>query len=356
MRYVLRTSYRQDTRLFKDGLPQYGWYLAMLACALAAPAFLGIHHVSQLTFVLIFAIAGIGFQIMLGFCGLISLGQAGFLAIGAYACVFLERRGVPFVLALPAAALISAAAGAALGVPVLRLKGLYLAMATMSLGFIIEEAAARWTTVTGGNAGMMVPPISVFGYRLGSDVPLYFLCLGLLLASLWVAANLLRSPTGRAMVAVRDSQIAAQSMGVEAARVKTKAFALSAFFTGIAGALMAHKLSFISPDQFTLAISIELLIMILIGGIGSLRGVVFGAIFLVAMPELLAELEQLLPGGNLPALRPLAFGLLLILVMLFEPRGINGLVEKAVDYVKLVPLYRKGMFARQRSFAKSERW
>jgi branched-chain amino acid transport system permease protein len=356
MRYILRTSYSQDTRLFKEGLPQYGWYLAFLALALVAPAFLGVHHVSQLTFVLIFAIAGIGFQIMLGFCGLISLGQAGFLAIGAYACVYLERRGVPFVAALPAAALISAAAGAALGIPVLRLKGLYLAMATMALGFILEEVAARWTSVTGGNSGTMVPSISILGQRLSGDVPFYFICLGLMLGALWIAANVLRSPTGRAMVAVRDSQIAAQSMGVEAARVKTKAFALSAFFTGIAGALMAHKLSFISPDQFTLAISIELLLMILIGGVGSLRGAVFGAAFLVAMPELLSEIEKLLPGGNLPALRPFAFGILLILVMLFEPRGINGLVEKAIDYVRLAPLYRKGMFRRQRSFAKSERW
>lgn len=356
MRYILRTSYRQDTRLFREGFPQYGWYLAILALALAAPVFLGVHHISQLTFIVIFAVAGIGYQILLGYCGLISLGQAGFLAIGAYACVFLEQKGVPFVLALPAAALISALAGAALGVPVLRLKGLYLAMATMSLGFIIEEIAARWTTVTGGTAGTLVPPVTVFGQNLSGDVPLYFLCLGICLASLWIAANILRSPTGRAMMAVRDSQIAAQSMGVETAHVKTKAFALSAFFTGIAGALMAHKLSFISPDQFTLALSIELLLMILIGGIGSIRGVLFGAAFLVALPELLSEIEKLLPGGSLPAMRPLAFGLLLVLVMLFEPRGINGLIAKAVDYVRLVPLYRKGMFSRQRSFAKSERW
>lgn len=356
MRYTLRKSYAQDTRIFKDGLPQYAWYLGILLVALLAPAFLGVHLVSQLTFILIFAIAGVGFQISLGFCGLLSLGQAGFLAIGGYACVFLERKGIPFPLALPAAAVISAFAGAALGIPVLRLKGLYLAMATMSLGFIIEEIAARWTYVTGGNAGTIVPPINIFGFPLSNDVPFYFLCLVLCLASLRIAANILRSPTGRAMVAVRDSQIAAQSIGVETSRIKTKAFAVSAFFTGIAGALMAHKLTYVSPDQFTLSLSVELLLMILIGGIGSIRGVVFGATFLVAMPELLATLEKLLPGGNLPALRPLAFGLLLILVMRFEPRGINGLLEKAIGYFRLLPLYRKGMFARQRSFVKSERW
>lgn len=356
MRYILRTSYRQDTLLFKEGFPQYVWYIVCLGLALMAPVFLGVHQVSQLTFILIYAIAGVGLQLLLGFCGLLSLGQAGFLAIGAYSCIFLERRGLSFVVALPACAFISAAAGALLGVPVLRLRGLYLAVATMSLGFIIEEVAARWTAVTGGNAGTIVPPITVWDYSLSTDVPFYFLCVGLCLLALWLAANILRSPTGRAMVAVRDSQIAAQSMGVETARIKTIAFALSAFFAGIAGALMAHKLTYVSPDQFTLSLSIELLVMILIGGVGSLRGVLFGAVFLVAMPEFLAALEKILPNVNLPALRPLAFGLLLILVMLFEPRGINGLLDKVTGYFKLMPLYRKGMFARQRSFVKSERW
>lgn len=356
MRYVLRTSYEQDTKLFREGFAQYAWYLAFLAAALIAPAFLGVHHLSQLTFILIFTIAGLGFQLLLGFCGLLSLGQAGFLAIGAYACVFLENKGVSFLLALPAAAILSALAGALLGVPVLRLKGLYLAMATMSLGFIIEEVAARWTSVTGGNSGVRVPTISVFGFSLSDDIPFYLLCLALCLTALWLAANILRSPTGRAMAAVRDSQIAAQSIGVEAARIKTIAFALSAFFTGIAGALMAHKLNYVSPEQFTLALSIELLLMTLIGGIGSLRGAVFGAAFLVAIPELLGQIETMLPGESRPALRPMAFGLLLIAVMRFEPGGINGLLEKVVGYFKLMPLYRKGMFNRQRSFVGSERW
>jgi branched-chain amino acid transport system permease protein len=356
MRYILRRSYEQDTRLFPEGVSQYAWYLLALALALLAPAVAAVHVVSQLTFILIFAIAGIGFQILLGYCGLLSLGQAGFLAIGAYACVFLESQGMHFLLALPLAAVISAAAGAALGVPVLRLRGLYLAMATVSLGFIIEEVAARWTAVTGGSSGLLVAPIRFLGGSLNGDTAFYYLCLAVCLFSLWTTANLLRSPSGRAMIAIRDSQIAAQSIGVEVRWFKTKAFAVSAFFTGVAGALMAHKLTFISPEQFTLALSIELLLMVLIGGIASLRGVVLGAAFLVAMPELLVALEKLLPGGSLPALRPLAFGLLLVLVMLFEPRGISGLIDRSLAYFKLMPLYRKGMFRRQRSFVKSERW
>lgn len=356
MRYRLLIRYEQDTRLFREGFPQYGWYLGFLVLLVFAPAVLGVHHVSQLTFILIYAIAGVGLQLLLGFSGLLSLGQAGFLAIGAYACVFLEKKGLSFALALPAAAVIAGFAGAVLGIPVLRLKGIYLAMATMSLGFIIEEVAARWTPVTGGNAGLSVPAINILGADFSGDVRFYFLCLLLLVLSLWLVCNILRSPTGRAMAAVRDSQIAAQSIGVETTWIKTTAFALSAFFTGIAGALMAHKLTYISPDQFTLALSIELLLMILIGGIGSLRGVVFGAAFLVAMPEILGALEKILPGGQQPALRPMAFGLLLVLVMLFEPRGINGLVDRAIGYFKLMPLYRKGMFSRQRSFVKSERW
>lgn len=356
MRYVLRTSYRQDTRFFKEGFPQYAWYLLWLALALLAPFLVGAHLVTQLTFILIFALTGLGYQILLGYTGLLSLGQAGFVAIGAYACVFLEKQGVHFFAALPAAALICALVGAVLGVPVLRLRGLYLAVATMALGFIILQVTARWTAVTGGNSGMSVPRIEAFGLVLSRDVPFYFVCLSIFLVALWLVANILRSPTGRALAAVRDSDIAAQSMGIDVAWTKTKAFALSAFFTGLAGGLLAHRLSYISPEQFGLHLSIELLLLVLIGGLASLRGAVFGAAFIVLMPDVLASIERVLPGGSQPALQPLAFGLLLILVMIFEPRGINGLLEKVIAWFRLMPLYRKGMFARQRGFAKSERW
>lgn len=356
MRYLLRTSYDQDVRLFREGAPQYLWYVALLAALLVAPAILPVYLVSLATFVFIYAIAAVGLQVLLGFCGQVSLGHAALMAIGAYACTFLERRGVPFPLALPAAAGIAGAAGALLFLPVLRLRGLYLAVATMSLGFIVEEVAARWTSVTGGNAGLTVPPARLLGLDLSGDRTFYYVCLLFALLALALAANVARAPIGRAMAGVRDSLIAAQSMGVNVAGTKTVAFVLSAMLAGLAGGLYAHKLSYISPEQFTLAVSIELLIMVLIGGLASLRGAVLGAAFIVLVPELLHEFEGLIPGGSQPALRPMAFGLLLVFVMLFEPRGLNGLVEKAVGYFRLMPLYRKGMFRRQRAFAKSERW
>lgn len=356
MRYLLRTSYDQDVRLFRDGRPQMLWHLALLVALLVAPAILPGYLVSLATFVFIYATAAIGLQILLGFCGQVSLGQAALVAIGAYACVFLERVGVPFAFALPVAALITAATGAILFLPVLRLRGLYLAVATMSLGFIIEEVAARWTSVTGGNAGVTVPPARLLGLDVSGDRAFYYLCLAAIVGALALAANVARAPIGRAMAGVRDSLIAAQTMGVHAAGTKTIAFALSALLAGFAGGLYAHKLGYISPEQFTLSISIELLIMVLIGGLASLRGAVLGAAFIVLVPEVLHELEGFIPGGSQPALRPMVFGLLLVFVMLFEPRGLNGLVEKATGYLRLLPLYRRGMFKRQRAFAKSERW
>jgi branched-chain amino acid transport system permease protein len=239
----------------------------------------------------------------------------------------------------------------------LRVKGIYLGMATLSFGFIVEEVLARWESVTGGNAGMHIKKPELFGWVLDSGDQFYWLCLGLTVVCTLGILNLLRSPTGRAFVAIRDSEISAQSMGIHLAYYKTLSFSLSAALAGIAGALYAHKLQFISPDQFSLLQSIDLLLMIVIGGVGSVHGAFLGAMFLISMPQLIALFKDQLPAtiGQAPGLQAVVYGAVVIAFVLFEPQGLYGRWLKVRTYLQMFPFYRQGMFKRQKSFQKSDR-
>jgi branched-chain amino acid transport system permease protein len=236
-------------------------------------------------------------------------------------------------------------------------KGIYLGMATLSFGFIVEEVFARWERVTGGNAGIHIKVPDMFGWKLDSGESFYFLCLIITVAATLGILNLLRSPTGRAFVAIRDSEISAQSMGIHLARYKTLSFALSAALAGVAGALYAHKLQFISPDQFNILQSIDLLLMIVIGGVGSVHGAFLGAIFLISMPQVIGLTKDYLPAaiGQAPGLQAAVYGIVLIAFVLFEPMGLYGRWMKIRTYLQLFPFYRKGLFKRQKSFQKSDR-
>ena len=253
--------------------------------------------VSQLVFVCIYATVGVGLMILTGFTGQASLGHAAFLAIGAYTAAYLQQYNVPFPVYFLAGGLLTGVVGALVGFPALRLQGIYLVIATISFAFIVEEVLARWESVTHGNEGMRVKTLSLFGQAVPQNGPtFYFLCLGVLILTIVGTLNLLRSPTGRAFVAIRDSETAARSMGVNVSLYKVKSFAISAAITGLAGVLFAHKLSFISPEMFTLQLSIEFIIVILIGGTFSLHGAVLGAIFLVMIDPFLTYLKDDLPG------------------------------------------------------------
>jgi branched-chain amino acid transport system permease protein len=183
------------------------------------------------------------------------------------------------------------------------------------------------------------------------------LCLGVLAASLLVAANLLRSPSGRAMVAVRDSEVSAASMGIHLIRTKTLAFAVSAGFTGLAGALFAHKISYLAPDAFTLQLSILLLLMVVVGGLGSLHGVLLGAVFIGLLPQALALLRDAVPPAvaQLPGLEPGVFGAILVLVLIYEPLGMYGRWCKIRGYFVEFPLYRRATHQRQKRYLRTER-
>ena len=356
MRFLFKTDYRQDIGLAKHPGHVF-WYSLLALLLLAAPWLIAEYWLAQLTFVLIYAIAGLGLMLLAGFTGLFSLGHAAFLGVGAYAQAVLVGAGWPFPLALACAAGLSAAAGLVVGLPALRVKGIYLGMATLSFGFIVEEVFARWESVTGGNAGMHVKAPTLFGWSLASGEAFYFLCLTITVVATLGMLNLLRAPTGRAFVAIRDSEISAQSMGIHLARYKTLSFALSAALAGIAGALYAHKLQFISPDQFNILQSIDLLLMIVIGGLGSVHGVFLGAIFLITMPQAISMVKDYLPAviGQAPGLQAAVYGLVLIGFVLFEPMGLYGRWLKIRTYLQMFPFYRQGLFKRQKSFQKSDR-
>jgi branched-chain amino acid transport system permease protein len=356
MRFIFKTRYQQDFALFKHNAQRF-WYGLLMVVTLLAPLALDPFYLGELSFVFIYAISGIGLMLLVGYTGLVSLGHAAFLAIGAYAHAYFMTRGWPFPVSLICGGLLSALAGAMVGRPTLRMTGIYLAIATLAFAVIIEQVIAHWESVTGGYRGMVVPTAQWLGLDLGSPTPFYFLCLLILLLCLFAALNILRSPTGRSMMAVRDSEISAQSMGINLARTKTTAFALSAGFTGLAGGLFAHKLSYLAPDAFTLLLSIQLLLMVVVGGLGSMHGVIFGAIFIGLLPQGIAIMRDELPPAlaQIPGLEPGIFGLILILFLIFEPLGIYGRWRKIRQYFEEFPLYRKATHKKQKSYLRTDR-
>jgi len=265
------------------------------------------------------------------------------------------------------------------GLPALRMTGIYLTIATLAFALIIQEVFTRWEGVTHGLKGRPVDKPVIFGVSFATDWAFYFLCLAVLIAGLWLTANLLRSPTGRAWVAIRDSEIAAQSMGVHLARYKTLAFAYSAGLMGAAGALFAHKIGFLAPDIFTVLLSIQFLLMVVVGGLGSLHGALYGAVFVALLPVLISEARDHVPAWaghaaaalgkgvgdtvyqsldrfvKQPGLEPGVFGLILVLFILFEPLGIYGRWRKIWLYFSTFPLYKTATFRRQKTYMRSER-
>jgi branched-chain amino acid transport system permease protein len=356
MRFVFKTSYAQDLQLFRHG-GQAFWYALLAVALVVVPWLLSPYFVAQFTFVLIYSIVALGLMLLAGFTGQISLGHAAFLAVGAYTEGVLAARGWPFPLSMAVAAVLAGLVGIVVGTPALRVKGIYLAIATMAFNIIVEEVLARWESMTGGSSGLQVGPLAMFGWTVRSEREMYYVALAVTAAVTLGVVNLLRSPTGRAFVAIRDSEVSAASMGIHPARFKAIAFALSAAITGIAGALYAHQLRIVTPDQFTVLQSIELLMMVVIGGLGSIHGAFFGAAFVIVLPQIIALAKDYLPPaiGQAAGLQPFLFGLVLVGFILFEPLGLYGRWVKTRTYFQLFPFYRRGMFRRQKAFMKSER-
>ncbi|MFM7697111.1 MAG: branched-chain amino acid ABC transporter permease, partial [Limnohabitans sp.] len=310
MRFIFKTSYQQDIQLARHGGHVF-WYGLLLLGLMTAPWWLQEYWLAQLIFVMIYSIMGLGLMLLAGFTGLFSIGNAAFMGVGAYVAAVLSAHSTPFPVTLAVAAGLSALVGAVVGLPALRVKGIFLGIATLSFGFIVEEGLARWESVTGGNAGMHVKAMVLGAWKIDNAESFYAVCLGVTVLCTLAVLNVLRSSTGRAFVAIRDSEISAQSMGIHLAYYKTLSFMLSAALAGIGGALYAHKMQFISPDQFGILQSIDLLLMVVIGGLGSVHGAFLGAVFLITLPQFITLGKDFLPEaiGQTAGLQSVVYGL-----------------------------------------------
>jgi len=353
---IFKTSYDQDI----DLLHKTGEYIrvsAVIALMLAAPLFLDVYYLSELGLLLVYAIAGIGLMILTGYTGQVSFGHAAFLGIGAYCHSILMTAGLPFSVSLVVTMLFTGIVGMLLGRSASKMHGFYLAVATLAFLIIVETLIGEWTDVTGGYAGFVVPELQIVGYYLTEAWQQYYLDLGLALFVILGTANLFRSPTGRSFLAVRDSELAARSLGVNVEWVKIQSFGISAAVTGLAGILLAHHLMYLSPETFGVLESLKLMLMIVVGGLGSITGAIFGAIFVSLLPVALSILRDVLPGAisQQAGLEPMLFGLIIVVFILFEPEGINGRWRKLLHFMETFPYYRKASFVRQKSYLKTER-
>jgi branched-chain amino acid transport system permease protein len=291
--------------------------VAALGWPLVAPKYL----VFLGTLVAVNAVVAIGLNLLSGYTNQLSFGHAGFLAIGAYVAALLTLRvpALPVPLTLLAAGLATALVGLALGIPCLRLEGLYLAMATLAFGFVVTEAITNLDWLTRGNDGLRVPLARLGPWTLATDAARYYLAVTVAAAMILAALNVAATRTGRAFLAIRTSEIAAQASGINAAAYKTIAFVLSAFYTGVAGGLFAFVVGFLSPDAFDVFLSVDFLVMIILGGLGSVLGSVAGAAIVTVLNDSLAGFQ---------AFRPLIFGAIMIICMLFMPGGLAAMARR----------------------------
>jgi branched-chain amino acid transport system permease protein len=342
-----RTSYAADTTLFPTAASRNMAIVGVFILCLA-PLVLSHYWLSLLIQIGYFAIAALGLNILVGFTGQISIGHAAFFLFGAFTSAYLSTKlGVPAVLAIPLAALVTAAVGLIFGLPAARLKGLYLAIATLAAQYILLDFFARAEWFTGGSVPAAAEPFGLFGYTVRSDRQYFYVVVAYLVVCFLLATNLMRSRDGRALVAVRDHYLCAEMMGINLTKYRTLAFGLAAFFAGIGGALYAHNQGVVSYEGFGIDRSIMFLAMVIIGGLGSIMGTVMGTAFMVLLPEAMEWLATLLRGTaidealglkhNLAFLRELATGLAIVLFLIFEPNGLAHRWRQIKAYWKLYP-------------------
>ena len=295
--------------------------LAVLAVACALPFFLTNFRLFQFTQVYIYAIAILGLNMLTGYNGQFSLGHGAFYAIGAYvSAIMMDRWNVPYGWTIPVAGILCLVVGFLFGLPALRLEGLYLALATFSLALAVPQILKYFEHWTGGSQGLVLSkPNPPFGLKLTPDQWLYFLTLAVLILLFWLGANLLRGRVGRAIVAIRDNHIAAEAMGVNSALYKSLVFGISAAYTGVAGALSASVIAYVAPDSFNVFLSVTLLIGSVIGGLASISGAIFGALFIQFVPNWAQDISKAAPWA--------IFGIFLIVFMYVMPFGIAGAIR-----------------------------
>ena len=311
-----------------------GWrwagFLLVVVLALALPAYASGYRLYQASQTLIYLIALTGLNLLTGYNGQISLGHGAFFAIGGYGtAILMVKVGAPFWIAMPVAGLVCFVAGFLFGFPALRLGGLYLALATFALAVAAPQILSYkgFDAYTGGSQGLQLgklhPPA---GWHLTDDQWLYLICLLCAVGLSVAASNLVSGRVGRALIAIRDHPIAAESMGVNAALYKTTCFGVSALYAGVAGGLSAVAVGFVSPESFGLSLSLAFLVGVVVGGLASIGGMIFGALFIEFVPNYADQLS-LSFGEYAKALPGAIYGVLLILIMALAPRGVAGLLQ-----------------------------
>jgi len=326
-----KESYHQELSIFETDFGRL-WMVIGLVLLFGIIPFISSSFILYiLNTIGIYAIAAIGLNILIGNTGQISLGHGAFFGVGAYAgAVLATKAGFPFWLAVPAAGIFTAAVGMIFGLPSARLKHLYLCIATLAGQFIIEYVLVQWESLTGGAEGISILNFNLFGLDLGTDRAFFYVVYFCFVLMAWMAVNLMRTRFGRAFIAIRDNDRAAEGMGIPIFFYKLLSFGVSSFYAGFAGALYAYYMMSITPEPFNLWLSIVFIAMIIIGGLGSIPGSVFGAIFIVVLEEVLSHAtEYLMNVGasigdaiTIAPLREFVFGLAIILFIIFEPKGI----------------------------------
>jgi branched-chain amino acid transport system permease protein len=345
---VFKTTYRADMALYP--LPIARWTVAAVAVlfGVVLPATVHEYYLSMVNLVSIAVIGALGLNILVGYTGQISIGHGAFMSVGAYtAANFATRLDFPFWLALPLGGLMAALVGVVVGFPSLRIKGIYLAIATLAGQLIIEWVINHVTWISGGaQASIQMPRPALFGVVLRSQREMYFLLLVFVVLAIVATMNLVRSRIGRAFVAIRDHDIAAEIIGIDIFRYKLLAFAISSFYAGVCGALYSYYLGIANYEQFQIVTSIDYLAMIIIGGLGSVLGSIMGAVFVTLLPigiryvmegfgSLLFSPATLL--NVIPNLRLILFGALIIVFLVLEPEGLNRLWRNIRNYFRVWP-------------------
>ncbi|WP_291297573.1 branched-chain amino acid ABC transporter permease [Elioraea sp.] len=341
-----RESYRADTTIFPTRLSR-AFAIAAVGLACLAPLTGDRYMLSLLIQSGYLGIAALGLNVLVGFTGQISIGHAAFFGVGAFSSAFLVEHGVPVFFAIPLAGIMTTAVGMVFGLPAARLKGLYLAIATLAAQFIIEDFFARARWFTGGVAGRVTEPFSVFGFRFDTNETYFYVVLAYVVLMFVSAANLMRTRDGRALIAVRDHYLSAEMMGINLTYYRTLSFGISSFYAGIGGALYAHYLLFVSVEAFNILFSIQFLAMIIIGGLGSVMGSLMGAVFMTMLPEIVQWLADGLAGSPIDRalglgsavsyLREMTIGAAIVLFLIFEPDGLARRWRLIKAYWKLYP-------------------
>jgi len=345
---VFKTSYAADMALYPLPIARRAVAIIAALFIVLVPLTLGSYPLSILNLILIAVVGALGLNILVGYTGQISIGTGAFMSVGAYtAAKLVVVLHAPFWIALPAGGLMAAAVGTIVGIPSLRIKGIYLAIATLAAQLIIEWLINHVEWISGGaQASVMIPRPTVFGTQLKSEAQIYCFLMFFVVLALVATLNLVRSRIGRAFIAIRDQDIAAEIIGINIFRYKLYAFAISSFFAGVTGVLESYYLGIANYEQFQIDVSIDYLAMVIIGGLGSVLGSVLGAAFVTLLPIVTRlVLEQfgsvLLPGADLlnviPNLRLVIFGGLIIFFLVVEPEGLNRLWRNIRNYFRVWP-------------------